>query len=706
MTPNGRALGLSKGSRLGVFSRPLMRFDAIRRVLDTELLVFRPDRSKARTLDGVIGWGHKPTARVARDFAREHGLPYFAIEDGFLRSVGLGSESPPLSLIVDSRGIYYDSTAPSLLEDWMASTSTDDPLSEHGLLHRARNCRERIVQARLSKYNHAPEDLPPYLLEARHPVVLVIDQTYGDASVDLGGASAAQFSGMLEAAFDENPNATVVVKAHPDTIAGKKRGYLDRAQLPRQARLLGEAVNPVSLLSTIDRVYACTSQLGFEALLLGKPVTCFGIPFYSGWGLTDDRIACPRRNRKRSLDELVAAALILYPRYLDAFTGERVEVESVIEHLALQRKQFTENTGRIWCTGISLWKRPFVRRYLQSPGNEIRFFSSAKSLNSALGSRKPKLLTWGNREYESLRVVAEARGLPLLRMEDGFIRSIGLGSDLTVPGSLVVDSGGIYYDPRSQCDLELLLQTRVFSEAELEQAQRLRAAILATGISKYNTAVDRPFTPHATAGQSIVLVPGQVEDDASVRDGSPVIRSNSDLLRAVRKQLPKAYILYKPHPDVVSGNRRGSIDKSAESLCDQIVTDVALGRCLEAAQEVHTITSLVGFEALLREKRVVAYGLPFYAGWGLTHDQLPHPRRQRRLRLEELVAGTLLLYPRYYDFRASAFCSAEHMVTELDRERKAGGSPTQLPWLLRRIRNLAVLAREMVKVEPYFRRRV
>lgn len=682
-----------------------MQLDAIRRVLETEALVYRPDRSQVSSLDGVIGWGHKPTARRARDFAHEHGLPYLAIEDGFLRSVTLGSESSPLSLVVDSLGIYYDATGPSDIECWLASGNEDDRLTNGALLERARNCRARVVKARISKYNHAADDLPPLLFEAKRPVVLVVDQTYGDASVDLGLANAHQFAAMVQAAFDENPNATIVVKTHPDTIAGKKCGYLGRERLPRQAHLLAEAVNPIALLANVDRVYVCTSQIGFEALLLEKPVTCFGLPFYSGWGLTDDRIACSRRNRPRTLDELVAAALILYPRYLDAFSGECVEVESVIEHLALQRQRFAENAGRVWCTGISRWKRPFVRRYLQAPGNEIRFFSSVAALDSALDSQTPKLLTWGSREFESLRVIAQKRSLPLLRMEDGFIRSIGLGSDLTSPGSLVVDSRGIYYDPRGPSDLELLLQTREFSEFELEQARRLRRKIVATGISKYNTELDRPYKPRATANPPIILVPGQVEDDASVRFGSPTIHTNSELLKAVRLQFPGAYVIFKPHPDVVSGNRRGRLDALAESLCDEMVTDVALSRCLQAVHEVHTMTSLVGFEALLREKRVVTYGLPFYAGWGLTDDQERHPRRTRRLQLDELVAGALLLYPRYFDFRALAFCTAEQMVDELDRQRKAGVVSTRLPWLFRRARYLAILGREIIKASPYFTRR-
>jgi len=73
--------------------------------------------------------------------------------------------------------------------------------------------------------------------------------------------------------------------------------------------------------------------------------------------------------------------------------------------------------------------------------------------------------------------------------------------------------------------------------------------------------------------------------------------------------------------------------------------------------EVHTISSLTGFEALLRGLDVTCYGLPFYAGWGLTTDMdgqsLPKAtylkRRQRDiyLTLEQLIYGALICYPLY-----------------------------------------------------------
>lgn len=679
--------------RVGVFSAGLFRLPRLETFLGCEAVVFRPSPRQARSLDAVAGWGHKPTARAARDYARRYGVPYLALEDGFLRSVGLGRSEPPLSLVLDDLGIYYDAGAPSRLERLLAGEGEDAAaLGDGALLERARRCRERIVASDLSKYNLASPVLPEELAEGE-PYVVVADQTFDDASVTLGACDALRFARMLDAARDEHPDARIVLKVHPETLAGRKRGYLDAATADGRRVIVAADVSPQRLLSRARHVYVCTSQLGFDALLAGVPVTCFGAPFYAGWGLTDDRVPLPRRGRRRSLDELVAAALFLYPRYVDPFSDERCEVETVVEHLALQRRMLQENRRHFVCFGFSAWKRPFVRRYLSAPGGSVRF---ARSPRGVAVTADTTAVVWSSRETPAITEWARAQGVPLWRMEDGFLRSVGLGSDLTAPGSLVLDRQGIYYDPRRPSDLETLLLTAEFSSEELARARALRERIVASGISKYNTARPAALSLAPRSGQRVVLVVGQVDDDASVRHGSPSVTGNLALLHAVRRACPDAYLVYKPHPDVLSGNRAGAVVVDGAPPWDAVVEHAPVGQCLAAVHEVHTMTSLVGFEALLRGVPVVTYGQPFYAGWGLTTDREPLARRSRRLTLDELVAGTLIRYPRYFSFRAHAFCTPEQMVAELERQRsrsRLGGRPR----FVRKLGSLAVSALEWAR---------
>jgi capsular polysaccharide export protein len=275
---------------------------------------------------------------------------------------------------------------------------------------------------------------------------------------------------------------------------------------------------------------------------------------------------------------------------------------------------------------------------------------------------------WASRTPAGLAEAARAHGTPLIRVEDGFVRSVGLGSDFMPAASLILDSRGMHFDPSIRSDLEQLLIATEFDEALLERARALAAQLVARGITKYNLRTAAPSIEWP-AGKRRILVPGQVEDDLSVRLGGEGIAGNLDLLARVREANPEAFILYKPHPDVEAGHRKGRIpDEIACRLADRLIRDVSTAALLAEIDELHTLTSLAGFEALLRRRRVVVYGRPFYAGWGLTTD-LAKVERGRQLSIEQLVAGALILYPRYLDPVTRLPCGPELVIERLDDPR-------------------------------------
>lgn len=657
---------LLAGRRVGVFSPGIRRIPHLQAFLGAARIVFAP--GPGRRVDAVVGWGRKPNTRRARVYAQRHGVPFVALEDGFLRSLDLGvSGEPPLSLVVDDVGIYYDSTRESRLER-LIHEGCDEATSRG-----ARRALQAMRAARLSKYNAAPErTLGPHDEER----VLVVDQTAGDQSLALGGCDDGTFERMLSAAIDEHPEAEIWVKTHPDVAAGKRRGHAATALEHPRVRLLTDAVHPICLLEQVDRVFVMTSLLGFEALLHEKPVTCFGAPFYAGWGLTDDRAATPPRRRARpSVEDLFAAAYLRYARYVDPETGARCPIDRVIEHPSLQRELAERDRGAIAAVGFSAWKRSFLPRFVGGPGTSLRFTRRPEDIRP--GERR---LVWGSRPVPT--------GREIWRMEDGFLRSVGLGSDLHAPASLVVDRLGIYYDPRQPSELERMLEHETFSDEELSRAHRLRDTIVRERLSKYNLGLRARVGPPRTDERRVALVVGQVEDDASIQLGTLDIRRNETLLREAAVAAPHAHLVYKPHPDVVSGNRRDSLPLHvAQKLCDEVVTEASLADCLDAADEVHTMTSLVGFEALLRELDVVVYGQPFYAGWGLTRDRHPHPRRTRRRSLDELVAATLIRYPRYVSRVTRRPTTPEIAVAQLLAARRRPARATG--GLLTKLLNLA-----------------
>lgn len=616
------------------------------------LRLLRPRDAADSPADVVLAWGRKPSAQRAEAWARSQGLPMRWLEDGFLRSVGLGPDEPPLSIVVDDQGIYYDASAPSRLESLVvAGVDAAGQGRADALVGRWRS-------ARASKYNQARE--APGLVHDGD--VLVVDQTFGDASIAFGAASPASFTRMLEAALDEHPGARILLKVHPDVLAGRKRGHFAALPPGAAARVLMVAspAHPPGLLERAAAVYTVTSQMGFEALLWGRPVRCFGMPFYAGWGLSQDELAAPARRVASTLTSLVHAALIGYPRYIDPEARVRCEVEQLLDWVGLQRRQRERFPARMVAVGFSRWKRPIARAFFA--GSELRFQGPRQPVPDGAG-----LVLWGRRP-----VPAGAQGLAaerLVRLEDGFLRSVGLGADLVRPLSWVMERRGMYYDATGPSDLEVLLSVADFSEADLTRARALRERILALGLTKYNVGHQAWRRPETT--RHVVLVVGQVEGDASIKLGAPDIRTNMGLLRAVRAWRPDSYLVYKPHPDVVAQLREaGQGEGGALRWCDEIVIDAPMDQVLRDVDEVHVLTSLAGFEALLRSRPVVTWGQPFYAGWGLTDDRVPLARRQRRLSLDELVAGVLLCYPTYVSRVTGHFTTPERALTELQAWRR------------------------------------
>jgi capsular polysaccharide export protein len=328
--------------------------------------------------------------------------------------------------------------------------------------------------------------------------------------------------------------------------------------------------------------------------------------------------------------------------------------------------------GPVYAHGFSRRKRAYVRQFA-APG-DVRFVDRGASVPA--GAR---LLLWGSG--------APPEGTPatarIVRLEDGFLRSVGLGADLTRPISWVMDEQGIYYDARRPSMLEAMLQQVRFGAEELARAAALRERIVGAGLTKYNLA---PRTWRRPAGdRPVVLVAGQVESDASIQCATPGIRTNLALLRAVREARPEAWLVYKPHPDVVAGLRaQGAGEAQAREHCNELVLEGSMHDLVLQSDELHVLTSLAGFEALLRRKSVVCWGQPFYAGWGLTQDQHPNPRRTRRLELDELVAGALLRYPVYVSRATGQRCTPEQALDELLLWRAA--RPSRDPWWRRLVR--------------------
>jgi len=332
--------------------------------------------------------------------------------------------------------------------------------------------------------------------------------------------------------------------------------------------------------------------------------------------------------------------------------------------------EYPSNQGKLYFFNFSPWRMMQIEQFFYAPNNQ-KFI--CKSLEEAIKKgldKESNIFIYGIIEFTEIEAFAKKNGMTVYRIEDAFIRSVALGSGFAKPYSLSIDSRGIYFDPRKPSDLEYLLEKHEFSDELLQRAKKVRAEVVASKFSKYNHLEHATIKIDREKYSKVILVTGQVEDDMSIKFGAFGL-NNSDLLQMVKKSNPKAYIIYKPHPDVLSGNRVGHIPKEITDTCaNEIQTDISIDSCIAVSDEIHTLTSGAGFDALLREKAVFTYGMPFYAGWGLTTDYRKCERRTRKLTLDELVASTLILFPRYISPKTGKFCEVEQTLKELKEEQE------------------------------------
>ncbi len=602
--------------------------------------------------EGVTVWGASPTARRGERIATRAGACLVRIEDAFLRSLRPGRMGDAaLGLMLDAEGVHFDGRRPSALERILAT----DPLDNSHLLLRAKDGMARLRHLHLSKYNiHDPE------LPAPAPgYVLVVDQTAGDAS--LLGAGASIFAEMLAAAREVHPRARIVIKTHPETRLGLRPGHYGPQDAGGLVSLCSDPVSPWHLLEGAIAVHTVSSQLGFEAILAGHRPQVWGQPFYAGWGLSDDHIPLPRRNRRLTRAQLFAAAMILAPLWYDPCRDRLCSFEEAVDQLEAETLAWRQDRRGHVAAGMRMWKRGRLQAFFGAE-RRVTFVDDPQAAREVADRLGKSLMIWAGKAPAGLTAA--------LRVEDGLLRSRGLGAELVPPLSLVTDDSGIYYDPTQPSQLERLILSPLPPGGDT-RARRLIERLRAGGVTKYNLGGTVPALPEGHR----ILVPGQVEDDASVRTGAGEIRTNLALLAAVRAENPGAMILYKPHPDVEAGLRPGAVDpEEAGRLADMILPGADMAALLAEVQEVWTLTSGTGFEALVRGLPVTTLGAPFYAGWGLTRDLGPVPARrlrrddgspQPRADLAHLVHAALIAYPRYWDPVSRRPCPPEVALDRL-----------------------------------------
>jgi len=310
------------------------------------------------------------------------------------------------------------------------------------------------------------------------------------------------------------------------------------------------------------------------------------------------------------------------------------------------------------CIGFTKWKRGYFQEYIKEYDifylhNYIPTFIVISILKQF--DTKYDVFVWSYQEKKRLRSFFELNNTVIKRVEDGFIRSIGLGANQTKPLSLIIDNEELYFNVQKQSRLETIIFNNVlnYSKKELDIACKYIEEINLKKITKYNFKNTIPIDTlkmYLNLQKKTVLVIGQVEDDMSIKLGAQTKIDNLDLLKLAYEENRGANIIFKPHPDVLYKKRKNSIGLDEYAKYGLVVMDnITLFDLIELSDHVYTITSLSGFEALMQGKKVTCLGSPFYAHWGLTddRDKIIERRKKYLLSLEQLFYAAYIEYPTY-----------------------------------------------------------
>ena len=165
---------------------------------------------------------------------------------------------------------------------------------------------------------------------------------------------------------------------------------------------------------------------------------------------------------------------------------------------ALPRRLFYRNGG------FATQKR--LRRILSLAGHEL----------CLTGAPQPGdgVVVWGRSPTAHRgEALAQRHSLPLVRVEDAFLRSLRPGRAGDAPIGLLIDPNGVHFDPVQPSRIERLLATHPLDDSNLlQRARDGMARLIASDLSKYN--IHDPCLPPPAPGY--VLVVDQTRNDASL----------------------------------------------------------------------------------------------------------------------------------------------------------------------------------------------
>lgn len=590
-------------------------------------------------------------------YALEHQIEVMRMEDGFIRSSGLGANHVlPYSICIDKSGIYFNSRRRCDLENTLLHYNFD---ADPELLAEAEICIGLVKKNKITKYNGFQDPISSKIYgKKKGSRILVIGQVEDDQSVVFGCDRPITNNDVVRIAQQENPGAQIIYKVHPDVLAGKRSELSNPNDVADLALIVREPMSLDDALNDVDRVYTISSLAGFEALIRGIPVTTLGAPFYSGWGITDDRQLVERRNRKLTVLQIFAIAYLKYAKYFDPATGKSLTAREVIEKLSYSIVGQSANKEKITSSSpvLALFGAPYPLEMFNSISNGAEIVLVERSIDTEafkaqwaekICNEGSVAYIWGGRLPDSIVIMMQNAGVVIYSVTPGVVHKMGLLSPPFAPSAWNIEPYEVEAFNGPDSYLVQILEAGDFLQDDtlLKEAEQLAVKLVA-----YLDSISLAKTPiHGLRSGVRILVLGQPEDHAEVRyQGEKQFNSN-DLVVIAHLENPGAEIFYRP--DIANVKRKRpalSNPQLVKDYCSFVSSQESLSTLIKSCDHVFTISHIGGFEAILRGKTVTVFGRPFYSGWGLSEDR-QKIERARSLNANQLFAGSCLFAAKYID---------------------------------------------------------
>lgn len=247
-------------------------------------------------------------------------------------------------------------------------------------------------------------------------------------------------------------------------------------------------------------------------------------------------------------------------------------------------------------------------------------------------------------------------------VEEKYVKSIGF----------TIDDLTHYVDATMPSRLELMLNDKdlIITEEQKARARKCIDKIIETHLSKYN---NQPiYTPNiGREGVKKVLVVDQSYGDYSIIKGRGSEEIFNLMLQKAITENPDADIIVKTHPDTMSGTKGGYYTGlKQEGNIYPITEPINPISLIQYCDKVYVCTTQFGLEALMCNKEVHVFGVPFYQGWGLTIDEQICERRTNKRTLEELFYIVYIMYSHYVNPEKGCRCEIEDAIDYLLKLRE------------------------------------